>query len=139
MRSMVGAAGIPSPQAEGDVNGRRVRLPWPERRLSPNARVHWATLASCRSQAKAAAHRACKLWNLERPPSGTDAIEVSITFCPPDRRPRDLDNLLASIKAHLDGVAEYLSVDDSKWAIRLSRGAPAKGGCVDIEWCEVVE
>lgn len=109
--------------------GRSVRLLWPDRGLSPNARVHHMALASLRKQAKASAHWACKLWRLDRIPGPHD---LSIVFCPPDRRRRDLDNMLAAIKPHLDGVAEYLGTDDSDWRLTISKGEPVRNGAVIV-------
>lgn len=60
-------------------------------------------------------------------------LHLRITFNPPDRRKRDLDNLLASIKSHLDGVADVIGVDDSKWGLTLVRGEVVKGGAVKVE------
>jgi len=37
---------------------------------------------------------------------------VKITFYPPDKRHRDADNMIASMKAGFDGVADALKVDD---------------------------
>jgi hypothetical protein len=42
-----------------------------------------------------------------------DVLELRIMFHPPDRRKYDWDNLLARMKAGLDGVADGLGVDDS--------------------------
>jgi crossover junction endodeoxyribonuclease RusA len=53
-------------------------------------------------------------------------LAVHLHFVPPDRRRRDLDNLIASMKAGLDGLADALGVDDSRW--KLSAEAPAAGG-----------
>ena len=37
---------------------------------------------------------------------------VGLLFNPPDRRHRDWDNLVASMKAGLDGIADGLKTDD---------------------------
>ncbi|MDF9301624.1 hypothetical protein P5P81_03370 [Tritonibacter mobilis] len=45
-----------------------------------------------------------------------------------------MDNMLASIKSGLDGVAEAIGQDDSEWTTHtLSRGPVEKGGAVYIE------
>jgi crossover junction endodeoxyribonuclease RusA len=59
-------------------------------------------------------------------------LRVSLDFRPPDRRRRDLDNLLASMKAGLDGLADALGVDDSRWRLAIEMGEPAAGGCVCV-------
>jgi len=57
---------------------------------------------------------------------------LAITFHPPTAARRDLDNMLAAIKAGLDGIAMATCGDDSGWGLRLSRGAVIKGGRVTI-------
>ena len=66
------------------------------------------------------------------PPGGW--LALTLTFCPPDKRRRDRDNLLASMKSDLDGVAQALGLDDQYFdPITLQRGEPVKGGCVLVE------
>lgn len=107
-----------------------ITLPWPPRELSPNARVHWA---------KRAKHvKACRLlayWAAvsEGPIPGA---KVAITFNPPDNRRRDLDGMLSQIKAFLDGIADATGVDDSKWALAITKGAIVPGGQVVVEVTE---
>lgn len=60
------------------------------------------------------------------------ALRVRITFHPPDARARDTDNMLASIKAGLDGVADVIGIDDSRWTLVLARGAPERRGRVEL-------
>ena len=40
-------------------------------------------------------------------------ISIAYTFCPPDKRKRDLSNFVASMKGAEDGIADALGVDDS--------------------------
>ena len=64
------------------------------------------------------------------------ALSVAITFFPPDRRHRDLDNMLASLKAALDGIALAVGIDDSRWTLTLSKGAPIdRSGMVKVTLC----
>ncbi len=48
---------------------------------------------------------------------GADEAAVHLTFYPPDRRIRDQDNLIASMKSGLDGLADALKVDDSNFRV----------------------
>jgi len=48
-------------------------------------------------------------------PKGDGKIEIEITFYPPDKRHRDADNMVASIKAGLDGIADALRVNDKRF------------------------
>lgn len=47
------------------------------------------------------------------------------------RRAYDLDNALARMKAGLDGLADVLGVDDSRWSLSIAR-ADAVGGYVQV-------
>lgn len=89
-------------------------LPWPKPILSPNARAHWRDLAREKARFRESSRLATLLALKRRRPLATD-IYVSLYFTPPDRRAYDQDNLLARMKAGLDGVAEALGVDDSRF------------------------
>lgn len=106
-----------------------VTLPWPHKDLSPNARVHWRRKAPrvkvARNAALALAFEAGA-----RKMTVSAAPRISIEFCPPDRRRRDADNCMASLKASLDGIADALGVDDSRFISTYSMGAPVRGGAV---------
>jgi len=90
-----------------------VRLPWPPKELSPNAKLHWAKKAKF---TKSYRHTAWAL-SLEAKlrASKEGLIEMDITFYPPDKRHRDYDNMVASIKAGLDGLADALQVNDRQF------------------------
>lgn len=107
-------------------------LPWPPRELSPNARhAHWASLA----RAKRRYRTACALTARSQGAARIDAPElaVSLTFVPPDRRARDLDNCIAAMKAGLDGLADVLGVDDRHWSIAMTMAENEIGGFVRVE------
>lgn len=66
-------------------------------------------------------------------------IAYRFSFFPPDRRARDEDNLIASMKSSLDGIAEALRVNDKNFHIlEPFVGTPVQGGCVhvDLYWKE---
>jgi crossover junction endodeoxyribonuclease RusA len=110
----------------------QVLLPWPPSALSPNARHgHWASLARARRAYRAACAWQAKAQGVGSLPADARPL-VSITFVPPDRRARDRDNMLASIKAGLDGLADVLRCDDSRWRLRIEV-APEVGGFVRVE------
>lgn len=112
-------------------------LPFPQKVLSPNARHHWAKLASFKK-----AYRKVCGWKAKADGLGqidADALDVKVTFFPPDKRRRDLDNMLASLKSGLDGVSDVCGIDDSKWTITLCKAASvAPDGMVkiELEWTE---
>ena len=92
-----------------------IDLPWPPKELSPNARVHrmararvartyrqdcgWATV-----EALGGIYRCPRL-------TGSD-LELIAEFRMPDKRWRDADNLLASIKPGIDGVCDATGIND---------------------------
>lgn len=95
------------------LTGRFV-LPWPPAGLSPNARLHWAALSKLKKQYR----EACRLQVLAQgaqPMQG--CLRVQLEFVPPNRRKRDWDNLVASMKSGLDGLADALQVDDSQFVL----------------------
>jgi crossover junction endodeoxyribonuclease RusA len=107
-----------------------IALPWPHSNLSPNARKHWRPVAKAKKAYREAAVWACAAAKLR--PMTCARLAVSITFHAPDKRHRDIDNMLASIKAGLDGIADVCGVDDSKWSITIAKGEPRKGGAVVV-------
>lgn len=95
------------------LTGRFV-LPWPPKGLSPNARLHWAALSKLKKQYR----EACRLQVLAQGAQPMEGcLRVQLEFVPPDRRKRDWDNLVASMKAGLDGLADALQVDDSQFVL----------------------
>ena len=66
-------------------------------------------------------------------PKTATKVKVHLLFCAPDRRARDWDNLLASMKAGLDGLADAMGVDDAKWRPSLDvADDPVKHGKVIV-------
>ena len=97
---------------------RVIVLPWPDKGLSPNARLHWAQKSKL---TKAARKRAMLETVVARYKpadfAGSGEVHVWITFFPPDRRRRDHDNMQASLKASLDGIASALQIDDNRFRL----------------------
>jgi crossover junction endodeoxyribonuclease RusA len=114
----------------------QLTLPWPPKDLSPNARLHWSRLA----KAKKSYRHDCAVFGnqmmrgqyLPLGWSEKTRLRISLTFRPPSRQRRDLDNLVASMKAGLDGLADAIGVDDSRWQLVIEMGEPVKGGCVCV-------
>lgn len=122
-----------STKGSGSQSGRGltvVVLPWPPTGLNPNARLHHMALAKTKKAYKEACMWQAKADGVK--PMTADALHLTITFVPPDRRHRDLDNMLSSIKAGLDGLRDVLGVDDSKWSLTIQK-ADAIGGMVKVE------
>lgn len=87
-----------------------VKLIWPPSTLNPNARVHWSRRSrdtkSYRTYAKAQSRGLTA-------PEGP--ILFAMTFYPPNRRRRDDDGMVASMKAARDGIADALGIDDNRF------------------------
>jgi crossover junction endodeoxyribonuclease RusA len=105
-----------------------IRLPWPPKELSPNARVHYRARAEVVKAYRTQAYWIADANLLAMPYEGE--IVLSVEFLPPDKRRRDLDNMLASAKAALDGLADAHAVNDHRFALFLRRGEPTKGGAI---------
>lgn len=94
----------------------KITLPWPSPKLSPNARLHWSKKAKAvkayRQECMVLARNAGLKTDWDGP------IHLWVTFYPPDRRRRDADNVYASIKALLDGLADALRVNDHRFRYR---------------------
>lgn len=107
-------------------------LPWPDKKLSPNARLHWSKVAKVKRKAKTDAFYLVREAGIGR--IEADRITVRCSFYPPDARRRDTDNMVASSKACLDGVSMAIGIDDSKWELVLNpRGPIMKNGMIKIE------
>lgn len=107
-----------------------ILLPWPAKELSPNARVHWSKKAAAAKYARLYAFVRTKEAKLS---VGAGKVLLAIEFVKPSRRRMDLDNMLASIKPHIDGVAQGLGVDDARFRYLLDVAEePVKGGLVRV-------
>lgn len=87
------------------MNRIEVCLPLPAKQLSPNARVHWRVKAKHTKESRAYSRlRAIIASDMQR--LGWKAARVKCVFTFGDKRQRDKDNLLASMKAYFDGIAD---------------------------------
>jgi crossover junction endodeoxyribonuclease RusA len=91
----------------------KITFPWYPRELSPNWVGHFHTKAKYKSFYK----QVCKEQTIQimdqiKLAKNQEYTEMYITFTPPDRRWRDSDNMLASIKSGLDGMCEALEIND---------------------------
>lgn len=94
-------------------------LPFPDPALMPNNSLgkHWTVTRQARNKAKSDAFYLTKQAGWQ----GRDVLGcLKITFYFPDRRKRDLDNLIHAMKPALDGVARAIGIDDSNFKPLLS-------------------
>lgn len=87
-------------------------LPWPDPKLSPNARIHYREKAAHVKSARRIGFFLAK----EQPQIDLSVgpLLLRLIFRPPSGRRRDADNLLASCKAYLDGIFDALCIDDCR-------------------------
>ena len=113
-------------------------LAWPDPILSPNARTHWAPQARAKKKAREDAAwetiRQVPLEARQRIAEGNGPIPMRITFIPPDKRRRDRDNMIASLKAASDGIADGLKVNDARFVPTYLVAPPEKPGFVVVEF-----
>lgn len=97
-----------------ELNRIVIQLPWPDTSLMPNRKNgrHWGSTHAAKRKAFNDAFLATKAEVSGKGILITGRVPVSITFVAPDKRNRDLDNLLACVKQHLDGIALALGIDD---------------------------
>ena len=105
-------------------------MPWPALKpLSPNWRGHW----SVKAKAKKAYRSACALTAQSQGARSIKAaaLRVEVEFFQPDGRHRDRDNMLASFKAGIDGLADVFKIDDYRWDLR-PMWSQERGGMVKV-------
>lgn len=111
-----------------------VRLPFPPPELFPNRRAgkHWGATHAAKVKAREDGHYLARMESHHFRDRGGD-IPVSIVFCPPDKRRRDLDGCLSAMKPALDGIASALGVDDSRFRpVLLNVGPVGKPGAAIV-------
>ena len=114
-------------------------LPFPDRNLSPNGRLHWRKVADAkrkaRSDAYALATLALSLRDKRAIAAREGKIAIFVRFFPPDNRRRDDDNMVAGFKAYRDGLADALGIDDNRFSPTYQFMDPDKPGRVEVVIC----
>lgn len=87
-------------------------FPWPPRELSPNARVHWGARARAVKRYRSECGWIARTAKAKAPEGH---ISLKVTFSPPNLKQRDQDNMISSIKALFDGLADALGVNDRQF------------------------
>ncbi len=116
-----------------------VTIPFPDSDLMPNRKNgrHWGSTQTVKRKAWDDAYMLA-LQAVRSSQSGwvrpDGSVPLVLTFCEPDKRNRDIDNLLAACKAQLDALATALVINDRQFhPITLKRGQIGKPGAVVIE------
>jgi crossover junction endodeoxyribonuclease RusA len=111
----------------------QIELGWPAKALNPNSRDHFMTVSRLKRAAKDCAYWATK--SVVPPAYAHDGTRIGfgVTAYPPDKRARDDDNLIASLKATRDGVAAALKTDDKLFDQKpIQWGEPVHHGKIVI-------
>lgn len=116
-----------------------ISLPWPDSRLSPNARLYWAAKVAPKKIAREGAAWATKgAEGFHAAKAALTASEghipLTVRFYPPDRRHRDTDNMVASLKAAIDGIADALEVNDRRFRPHWFFEDSCPPGRVEVEF-----
>lgn len=102
----------------------------PPRELSPNRRVHWRVRNDAVQTMRMAAKGATTV-ALDGAPANLygDAFDLDMQVFWPKRRKRmDVDNVVASCKACIDGIADALGIDDRHLGeLRIRQGRDPDG------------
>lgn len=110
-------------------------LPWPDKALWPNRKNGhaWQAAHKCKVAARQWAYGSTLEANGHRRLhlNATTPLPLTIIFCPPDRRKRDMDGAHGAMKPTLDGIAQALGIDDSLFhPVLLDWGPPQRPGKV---------
>ena len=84
----------------------RITLALPPKELSPNARVHWAKKSRAVRAYRALAMAVARGYFAGNDPPRLTQAKCQATFFHKDRRRRDPDNLLSSLKQVWDGFVD---------------------------------
>ena len=103
-------------------------VPWPPPVLLPNQAKRRGNYHKAR-KAAAAYRKYCWAMALNARASGRI---LKIEFCPPDRRGRDDDGMIAAFKSGRDGIADATKVDDRHYRPEYVIGEPVKGGKIIV-------
>ncbi len=117
-------------------------LPFPHPDLNPNRANgrHWGALAKLKKDARLQAYLETRKVLNGKKHVFSGLISLTLTFFMVDHRKRDADNLLASAKSALDGVAEALEINDHSFEpviIRRVYGASESVLIVEISHVEI--
>lgn len=103
--------------------------------LSPNRKngKHWTSTKKAKdSRFQTAFILAKQALNNEIMPVRN--YQLNITFIEPDKRRRDIDNMLASLKQDIDAISKAIGVDDRYFdVIVLKRGYQKNNGQTIVE------
>ena len=90
-------------------------LPWPDKKLASNSRVHWAVKAKAVKAARKLAYWQAFEAGVTPEKTGIEP-EIFVEYWPKHRR-FDPQNVPHALKAYIDGVADALESDDRRFRV----------------------
>jgi len=109
-----------------------ITFPWYPKELSPNSSKHYLNKAQFKKRYRLECYYHTKAAMVDYPVRD-DYKALQITFYKPNNRHMDLDNMLASIKSGLDGMADALGVNDKCFKRIVIEVANNIGGYIEVE------
>ena len=120
-----------------------IKLPFPDKKLSSNARLHWKAKLSAKAIARNVGYFACYEMMTEGRNNIIDSLAdkklaIFIKVHAPNNRRHDILNVGDNLKYYIDGICEALGIDDYIFDIAIIyRGkVDAPKGKVIIRICE---
>lgn len=95
-----------------------ITLPWPVKKLWQNRRFHWVLVARAKQVQRYMARALMNEAKRDLAKFNPCRYELDFDFHQPNAIKRDLQNMPATQKAAIDGIADALGVDDSEFIIR---------------------
>ena len=89
-----------------------IKLPWPSKSLSSNARVHWSEKARATAKARQEAAIVAKSAGVGCWPDA----DILVEYWPAHRR-FDCSNVASSLKSQIDGIADAMNCDDKRFRV----------------------
>jgi len=110
-----------------------VTLPWPDRALWQNSRAHWTIARSATRALRQRAHWEMQ-WAGSRYLTITSRPVLTWTIQPPDKRRRDMPNVIGALKPAIDGIQDALGIDDQHFLHQWPQefGEPVTGGKITV-------
>ena len=111
-----------------------ITLPWFAKELSPNTKCHWSKKGKAAKAARQYAFITSREAGYTKVAKelGNNPKTLSIVFYPPSKR-GDLDNMLASMKNTIDGIADAIGINDKHFSYIIRRAEVFKGGKIEVE------
>jgi crossover junction endodeoxyribonuclease RusA len=128
-------------QQGGRMTSITITIPIPDKRLSPNARVHWAAKGRLTRLSRSGAELVAKSALKGAPPPKWAKCRANVTAYFRTKAHPDPDNLIARMKSVFDGFEDAGIVADDKglWPERPIIGKDAKNPRIEITITEEVE